>query len=155
MELRKINTLKELKQEKVRLRHEASAARELFKLQISMTMDSGKKAILNNWKSTLPVVAFVALKRFVSKTGHTASWDRNPTLVNIQNGLRTFQQSGPQKWLALIPILKNLWEDWFLGDDAGDEFQADGSPPVITADRVTPVRGGSQINTPTQPQVTY
>jgi hypothetical protein len=155
MKLRKIHTLKELEREKIRLRYEADVARELFKLQVSMTMDSGKKAVLGSWKSALPVVAFVAIKRFFQKNGNMTLWERNPTLVNIQNGLRAFQQPGSQKWLALIPVLRNLWEDWMAPGYEDDEFQADGSPPVVTADRPRSVRGESQTNTTTQARVTY
>lgn len=129
MELRKIDTLEELEREKIRLRNEAASARELFQTQLTVTAKSGKDALLSNWKTVLPIVAAVGTKKFFSRSpeeDYHAAQEPNSLLENIQEGLHIIQRPGNEKWIALFPVVKRLFDHWQLRNYANSE--EDGLP---------------------------
>lgn len=119
MSLSKIDTLEELEQEKMRLKRESSIALDLFQRQLAVTANSGKKALISNWKTVVPIVAAAGIKRFVNTTTEEAdsyqSQAPNTVLESIQEGLSIFQKPGNDKWLSLIPFVKRLWEQYAEG----------------------------------------
>lgn len=112
MELHKIDSLQELRQERLRLQQEANVARELLHLKVQGTLDIGKNSLLGGWKAIIPLVVTAGIKQFVGSRPRMAAGRGDNFFATFQEGFNAFQRPGSEKWIALFPILLHLWEQW-------------------------------------------
>lgn len=149
MELHKIDSIQELRQERLRLQQEANVARELLHLKVQGTIDSGKKSLLGSWKVILPLVVAAGIQQFTGNNASTATTrqrtkeNENAFIATFQEGFHAFQQPGNEKWVALIPIILRLWELW-------QDRQEDG--PIPSPPAPTPVQNTASEGVPLREQ---
>ena len=112
MQLHQIDSIQELRKERLRLQQEANVARELLHLKVQTTIDTGKSGLLGSWKAIVPFALTVGLKQFTSGKPREATSGGNPFFDTFQEGFNVFRQPGNEKWIALLPIIMRLWEQW-------------------------------------------
>ncbi len=112
MELHKIDSLQELRQERLRLEQEANVARELLHLKVQSSLESGKNSLLGSWKAIVPLAITAGIKHFADGKPRMASGREDNFFATFQEGVNAFQRPGNEKWMALFPIIIRLWEQW-------------------------------------------
>jgi hypothetical protein len=127
MELHKIDSIQELRQERLRLQQEANVARELLHRKVQGTLDSGKKSLLGSWKAIIPLVITAGIKQFAGSKPRMVSGGEDNFFATFQEGFNAFQRPGSEKWVALFPILLRLWEQW---QDRQSVAEAQSTTPI-------------------------
>lgn len=121
MQLHKIDSIQELRAEKLRLQKEADVARELLHLKVQTAIDTGTRGLLGSWKAIIPIAVTAGLKQFSSTKPRGATMGERAFFDTFQEGFNAFQQPGNGKWAALFPIIIRLWSQWQEHQTVGDQ----------------------------------
>lgn len=125
MELHKIDSIQELRQERLRLQQEADVARELLHFKVQGAIESSKKGLLGSWKAIIPVVLAAGIQQFTSNNSSRiprGTRGENEFFATFQEGFHAFQRPGNERWIALFPIIIRLWELWQDRQDERSEL---------------------------------
>lgn len=127
MQLHQIDSIQELRKERLRLEQEADVARELLHLKVQTAIDTGKRGLLGSWKAIIPIAITAGLKQFSSAKPREETMRGNAFFDTFQEGFKVFQGPSKERWVALLPIIIRLWEQWqehqMVSDHQSSSFQ--------------------------------
>lgn len=113
MELQKIDSIAALQKEKQRLQEEVNTAKHFLtqKTQQTIWNTKSKAAQKLAWPNLLQTglklgLGAVTTKELATTRPHSPTW-----LRGLSEGLAIAESEDPQKWVKLIPLALELWQD--------------------------------------------
>lgn len=126
MELRKIQSLKDLKAEKKRLRGEADMARKLLQDQVDAAIERGQTFLTRTLPVTLVVGAagYFGLKAIRRGSGGEAKL--TAFLDEAQETISNFLREPLRHLSTLLPLAIRAWQIWSMQQAGAEEAPSNG-----------------------------